>query len=41
MLFATFWHKVMVGFPGFPVDPVGVGEHHAAFLNESRTREHG
>src|ERR1700739_2730800 len=25
-------------FPGFPVDLVGVGELHAAFLNESRTR---
>src|SRR5277367_1064773 len=26
------------GSPGFPVDLVGVGELHAAFLNESRTR---
>jgi hypothetical protein len=24
--------------PGFPVELVGVGEFHAAFLNESRTR---
>jgi hypothetical protein len=23
--------------PGFPVEPFGVGEAHAAFLNESRT----
>ena len=26
--------------PGFPVELVGVGELHAAFLTESRTREH-
>jgi uncharacterized DUF497 family protein len=26
--------------PGFPVELVGVGEVHAAFLNESRTRGH-
>jgi hypothetical protein len=30
--------KALVGFPGFPVEIVGVGELHAAFLNESRTR---
>jgi hypothetical protein len=29
--------KTIVG-PGFPIDSVGVGELHAAFLNESRTR---
>src|ERR1700684_2823828 len=27
-----------VASPGFPVDIVGVGKLHAAFLNESRTR---
>jgi hypothetical protein len=27
--------------PGFPVELVGVGEPHAAFLTESRTRSHG
>jgi hypothetical protein len=27
--------------PGFPVELVGVGEAHAAFLTESRTRSHG
>jgi hypothetical protein len=27
--------------PGFPVGLVGVGEPHAAFLTESRTRSHG
>jgi len=32
--------KTVVGFPGFPVEIVGVGEVHAAFLNESRTRGH-
>jgi hypothetical protein len=30
--------KTLVGFPGFPVELVGVGGLHAAFLNESRTR---
>jgi hypothetical protein len=30
--------KAMVGFPGFPVEIVGVGGLHAAFLTESRTR---
>jgi hypothetical protein len=38
--------KAMVGlrplfrptYPGFPVEPGGVVELHAAFLNESRTR---
>jgi hypothetical protein len=29
------------GFPGFPVGRVGIKELHAAFLTESRTREHG
>jgi hypothetical protein len=27
--------------PGFPVELVGVGEPHAAFPTESRTRRHG
>jgi hypothetical protein len=27
--------------PGFPVGPVGINELHAAFLKESRTRNHG
>jgi hypothetical protein len=27
--------------PGFPVELVGVGEPHAAFLTERRTRSHG
>ncbi len=27
--------------PGFPVELGGVGELHAAFLTESRTRSHG
>ena len=26
------------GPPGFPIDLIGVGNLHAAFLNESRTR---
>jgi hypothetical protein len=29
------------GYPGFPVGFCGAGGLHAAFLNESRTREHG
>ena len=28
-------------YPGFPVELGGVGELHAAFLTESRTRAHG
>jgi hypothetical protein len=28
-------------YPGFPVELVGVGEVHAAFLTESRTRGRG
>jgi hypothetical protein len=35
------WESIGGASPGFPVEIVGVGEHHAAFLNESRTREHG
>jgi hypothetical protein len=33
--------KRLKGFPVFAVDFGDVGELHAAFLNESRTREHG
>jgi hypothetical protein len=32
--------QALAGGPGFPVELVGVGELHAAFFTESRTREH-
>jgi hypothetical protein len=38
---AAVWQKRRWGFPGFPVGLGGVNELYAAFLNESRTREHG
>ena len=35
---AIYHGPISAGFPGFPVELVGAGEVHAAFLNESRTR---
>jgi hypothetical protein len=35
----SFWARRLTRSPGFPVELVGVGELHAAFLTESRTPE--
>jgi hypothetical protein len=40
-LFGVWAHSRSLGFPGSPVEVSGVGELHAAFFEESRTRDVG